>query len=200
MTNISAFVHNGISVEIDQDFINLTKLWEMAGGPENQNPYEWSRLPQTIKLISQVLVEQGFQNNKENRKFVVISKRGKGGYTKAIPAIAAEYELYLKKSQRTLTSGIREKNIQAYLAQKLKGKIEIKTLAGVIDILTQTEIIEVKSIREWKSALGQILVYGDYYPSHQKRIHLFGKTEKSFLNIVRQHCEKRGVKVTWQKI
>jgi|DEB19_MinimDraft_3_1074340.scaffolds.fasta_scaffold00234_8 hypothetical protein len=200
MNSISVFALNGISVELDKDFISLNKLWEMAGNPENQDPRQWARLPQTIRLISQVLTEQGFQDNKENRKFVVVVKRGKCGYTKAIPAIAAEYELYLKKTQRALTFGIREKNIQAYLARKLKGKIEIKTLAGFIDILTQTEIIEVKNIREWKSALGQILVYGDYYPSHQKRIHLFGETEESFLNMVRQHCEKRGVKVTWQKI
>jgi hypothetical protein len=99
MSNISAFIHNGISVEIDQDFINLTKLWEMAGGPENQNPYEWSRLPQTIKLISQVLVEQGFQNTEKSR--IIKTKRGKSGGTLAHWKLAIDYAGYLSPSLKS---------------------------------------------------------------------------------------------------
>ena len=84
------------------------------------------------------------------------------------------------------------------LAVALDGQREVKTLAGLIDILTTTEVIEVKKIGSWKHAIGQVLVYGDYYPSHQKRIHLYGETQESFLTMIRKHCEKRKILVTWE--
>lgn len=84
------------------------------------------------------------------------------------------------------------------LAIALDGQREVKTLAGSIDVLTATEVIEVKKIGSWKHAIGQVLVYGDYYPSHQKRIHLYGETQESFLTMIKKHCEKRGILVTWE--
>jgi hypothetical protein len=91
-----------------------------------------------------------------------------------------------------------EKSVQKALAEVLDGKTEIETLCGRIDILTPTEIIEVKRVKDWKSALGQIIVYGDYYPSHQKRIHLYGETQEAFLSLITKHCERRKVVVTWE--
>jgi hypothetical protein len=99
MTNISAFALNGISVQLDQEFISLNKLWEMAGSPENQNPYEWSRLPQTNKLISQMLTEQGFQNAEKSR--IIKSKRGKGGGTAAHWKLALDYAGYLSPALKS---------------------------------------------------------------------------------------------------
>ena len=99
MTSISVFVCNGISVELDKDFVNLTKLWEMAQSPENQNPYEWSRLPQTIKLISQMLTEQGFQNTEKSR--IIKTKRGKGGGTVAHWKLALDYAGYLSPALKS---------------------------------------------------------------------------------------------------
>lgn len=84
------------------------------------------------------------------------------------------------------------------LCKDLNGKREVVTLAGNIDVLTQTEIIEVKTVSLWKAALGQVLVYGHYYPSHQKRIHLYGETQESFLKMVQSHCKKFNVIVTWE--
>ena len=84
------------------------------------------------------------------------------------------------------------------LAHQIGGKREVLTLAGNIDVLTSTELIEIKPVIFWKAALGQVLVYGDYYPSHQKRIHLFGETQEKFLKMVRWHCKKRNVVVTWE--
>lgn len=89
-----------------------------------------------------------------------------------------------------------EKQVQNKLAKHLKGATEVPTVAGRIDILTSSEIIEVKEVRQWKSALGQVLVYGEYYPCHKKRIHLFGKCHDSFVSIVKKHCEKFDVIVT----
>ena len=89
-----------------------------------------------------------------------------------------------------------EEYYRCKLHKKLGGVTEVCTPVGRIDILTSTEIIEVKDVKSWKSALGQIEVYSDYYPSHQKRLHLFGTCHSSFLELIKQHCEKRSIKVT----
>lgn len=89
-----------------------------------------------------------------------------------------------------------EKKVQRKIAKELKGVKEIPTEAGRIDILTSKEVIEVKQVNQWKSALGQVLVYGAYYPSHQKRIHLFGRCHSSYLNVIKKHCDKFNVSVT----
>jgi DNA-binding MarR family transcriptional regulator len=68
-----------------------------------------------------------------------------------------------------------ERKVRDSLKTALGGNAEVKTPVGRIDLLTDTEIIEVKSIGEWKGALGQLLIYSLHYPNHQKRIHLFGK-------------------------
>lgn len=84
------------------------------------------------------------------------------------------------------------------LAVTLGGTTEIATSAGRIDIVTATEIIEVKAAARWKHALGQILVYGHYYPTHQKRIHLYGSIDSIRLNEIRAQCGSYGVRMTWQ--
>jgi len=99
--------------------------------------------------------------------------------------------------QKTKTSSRRlERNIQLSLQASIGGIIEVKTVAGNIDLLTSDQIIEVKDVKAWKSALGQIIVYGKYYPSHQKRIHLFGETQTSYLELIRSHCSPLNVIVT----
>jgi hypothetical protein len=98
-----------------------------------------------------------------------------------------------------ITRGLRkESDYSDLLAKQLDGKREVKTLAGNIDILTNSEVIEVKNIKAWKHALGQVIVYGNYYPSHKKRIHLYGETQESFLDMIRSHCKKLNILVTWE--
>jgi len=72
-----------------------------------------------------------------------------------------------------------ESIIRDNLAMSLDGQTEVYCRAGRIDILTDTEIIEVKEITSWKSAIGQVLAYGIDYPDHTKRIHLFAATKIS---------------------
>lgn len=98
-----------------------------------------------------------------------------------------------KKEYKNPESVVRDR-----LLEKYRGSKEVPTEAGKIDLLTSSEIIEVKQINKWKEALGQILVYGHYYPSHQKRIHLFGECHSSYLEIIQKHCEKVGVLLTWE--
>lgn len=99
MTNISVFVHNNISIELDQDFVDLTKLWEMAGSPKEQRPSDWSHLPDTKRLISQMLTEQGFQNTEKSG--IIKTKRGKGGGTVAHWKLALDYAGYLSPALKS---------------------------------------------------------------------------------------------------
>jgi hypothetical protein len=89
-----------------------------------------------------------------------------------------------------------EKQIQIALAKTLDdAKLEVLTPAGKIDILTKTQLIEVKEWKRWKEAIGQVLCYGHYYPNHQKQIHFFGNAHDEFIDMVKIHCERLNIQV-----
>ena len=100
MTNISVFVHNGISVELDQDFINLTKLWEMAGRPESQTPTKWRLLPGTDTLLAQILAEKGTNKNVGLSDVFKVT-RGRNGKTLAHWKLALDYAGYLSPALKS---------------------------------------------------------------------------------------------------
>jgi hypothetical protein len=97
------------------------------------------------------------------------------------------------------------KQIEAYekwyvqrLQEQLGGEIEVPTPAGTVDLVTATQLIEVKDVRNWKAAIGQVLVYGDYFPYHQRRIHLFENCKEPMSSIIEQHCQKQKIILTWE--
>jgi hypothetical protein len=63
--------------------------------------------------------------------------------------------------------------------------------------LTDTEIIEVKDVQAWKSAIGQVLVYQLEFPDRQPRIHLFGKCSQDFKQMVISYSAKLNVVATF---
>lgn len=67
----------------------------------------------------------------------------------------------------------RERLIRDKLALEYSGKVEVETKFGKIDVLTDDMIIEVKTAKSWKHALGQILAYSEEYPGHRKAVCLF---------------------------
>lgn len=98
--------------------------------------------------------------------------------------------------KKTSKSNMVELYYQLKLSKELKGKIEVPTPIGRIDILTEQFIIEVKRVSGWKEALGQVLAYGYYYPNHQKRIHLFGEISIDFLKTITDICSIHSVLIT----
>jgi hypothetical protein len=74
--------------------------------------------------------------------------------------------------------------IQLRMHEELGGKMEAFTGAGRIDLVTDTEVIEIKQIALWKDAFGEVLAKGQFFPKHQKRIHLFGESDKLMETIV----------------
>lgn len=97
----------------------------------------------------------------------------------------------------TPVSRLTEKDVQIQLHAIVGGDMEVVTPVGNIDILTDTELIEVKEAKAWKNAIGQLITYGYYYQNHQKRLHLFGKCHHSALILIRQHCDLNNILVTY---
>lgn len=91
-----------------------------------------------------------------------------------------------------------EKGVRDRLHQALGGAIEVTTAFGRIDLLTDTEVIEVKEIKSWKAALGQVLVYGSLFPEHRKRLHLFGQPSEWELSQIRSACGEYDVIVSFE--
>lgn len=89
----------------------------------------------------------------------------------------------------------REKVIQKKFHQKLGGKTEVRTPAGRIDLLTNDKIIEIKKVKDWKEAIGQIVVYGSFYRDHQKVVYLFDKEEYSSFHIIKSACASSDITV-----
>jgi hypothetical protein len=90
-----------------------------------------------------------------------------------------------------------EKKIALRLKTALCGCLEVQTPIGQIDLLTSTEIIEIKNAKHWKHAVGQVLMYSNYYPRHSRRIHLFGVCHASFKQLVEENASKLAIQVTW---
>lgn len=90
----------------------------------------------------------------------------------------------------------REYEIRDKIARLRKGKVEVKTSFGRIDVMTHDAIIEVKTASKYKHALGQILFYSECFPSRKREIVLYGPCDVDRAEIVRV-CEKYQVQVTF---
>jgi hypothetical protein len=92
-----------------------------------------------------------------------------------------------------------ERAIQERLHQELGGEMEAWTAIGPVDLVTPTEIIEIKRIEDWKTAVGQVLTKSQTYPQHKKRIHLFGESSQQLKKII-SNCQAFEVVVTFERL
>jgi hypothetical protein len=92
-----------------------------------------------------------------------------------------------------------EFDIQRRMQAELGGRMEVYTPAGRIDLVTDTEVIEIKRIAAWKDAFGEVLAKGITFPKHHKRIHLFGASDKR-LDMIKTYCETLNVAVTFETV
>ncbi len=92
-----------------------------------------------------------------------------------------------------------EHPIQLRLHAELGGKMEAFTPIGPVDLVTSTEVIEIKRIEDWKEALGQVMAKAQCFPELSMRIHLFGESSK-ILKKVTKHCQFLNVLVTFETI
>lgn len=57
---------------------------------------------------------------------------------------------------------VKEKDVRYALAKRLGGETEWGSPAGLIDVFTKNEVIEVKHYINWKNGIGQVMSYGAY--------------------------------------
>lgn len=108
-------------------------------------------------------------------------------------------QLYMKELNGLVPSNckLEEREIQVMLQGKNPGsETEVETPVGKIDLLTLDEIIEIKIMRKWKHAVGQILCYKTYYPTHGMRIYLFGNS-KIDRDVIYSHCSTLRILVSF---
>jgi hypothetical protein len=92
-----------------------------------------------------------------------------------------------------------EKVVRDRLQSQLGGKVEAYTKWGLIDLLTETELIEVKIVTHWKDAIGHLIAKSRKYPNHQKRLHLFGY-EEPCLEHIEDVCRDCEIRVTFERV
>jgi hypothetical protein len=110
--------------------------------------------------------------------------------------LAKEHEV-LAQELTTRPKGV-EKAVQRNLCRLEGGTMEVACDHGVVDLLTDDEVIEVKEAHQWKHALGQVLAYKACFPKHAARIHLFTDERGASLDLdaVCEVCSNFGVRVT----
>ncbi|CAB1121308.1 unnamed protein product [Ectocarpus sp. CCAP 1310/34] len=98
---------------------------------------------------------------------------------------------------------VKESSVRDALASIVGGETEKETPVGFIDVLSDTEVIEVKYYKQWRGALGQVLAYQAYYPGLAKRVHLFAQTGKKdtekYVESTKSVCDTHAVKVTFEE-
>jgi hypothetical protein len=92
-----------------------------------------------------------------------------------------------------------ERDVRDRLQAQLGGKVEAHTKFGPIDLLTETELIEIKIAHRWKDAIGHILAKSYKYPNHKKRLHLFGP-EEPIMETIENACNPWDISVTFEKV
>jgi hypothetical protein len=68
---------------------------------------------------------------------------------------------------------LQRKTTKIGIKNKLNGEIEVPTCYGNIDLLTDDQVIEIKSFKNYKHAMGQVLAYSLECPDKDKCIYLF---------------------------
>lgn len=80
------------AIQKDGEMYSLNDLWRMLGSPQNLDPRQWVRLPDTVRYLES---ESSALNVRKSH--IIKSKRGKGGGTYATQRVFLEYARYLNK-------------------------------------------------------------------------------------------------------
>jgi hypothetical protein len=96
-----------------------------------------------------------------------------------------------------------EKIVRNNISEMENGKIEIQCKYGIVDVVTNYEIIEIKRAEKYKHALGQILSYFCDFPNKIPRVHLFHEDENilnEIINKIKPLFKIYNVKLTYNVI
>lgn len=117
-----------------------------------------------------------------------------------VKSVENAYEKFLNTSW-DIKKTLPERHVGNKLAEVLgEHKREHRLgLCGVVDFITPSEVIEVKHVRNWKSALGQVIIYSQHDDSKNRtcRIHLFGDVSARRMQFIVESCSKLNVRCTF---
>lgn len=94
-------------------------------------------------------------------------------------------------------AGKQEEIYQAWLIEQIGGETEVSIPAGYVDLVTDSEVIEIKSAGHWKEGVGQLLVYSVYFRFHLPRLCLFGEVDIAGKQLIEFHCGLLSINVSW---
>lgn len=101
-----------------------------------------------------------------------------------------------RKDSDTVEAAVRD-----HLAQQETGQVEVTCDHGRVDVLTRSEVIEVKRGSRYLHALGQVLRYAESFPEHRKRVHLILEADQDDLLLkAKRVCSRYGVDVTCETL
>lgn len=80
---------------------------------------------------------------------------------------------------------------------------EVKCSYGRVDVLLTNWVVEIKELQQWKSGIGQLMVYGLCWPERGKWLHVYAshlpKRTWSLMDDIEEVCETLGVRVTFDQ-
>lgn len=98
-------------------------------------------------------------------------------------------------------------NLEKYIQRKLNNEIyhgieEVSNIHGRIDILTPTEIIEIKEISKYKHGIGQLLAYSTLYPNRKLVLYVFDTPDKiaKYQNACMNYCLNSNIEYKVAKV
>lgn len=181
----------GIITEIrsSDGYVNATKLCQSAGRRwpkyyENQSSRDFiSEFSSTIDP-SVVLLKYSSGGNGERHTWIH-------------PVIAEDLQRWCRRSGKCQY----EADVCTKLACEVFGEREVKTPHGLADIVSDTEVIEVKHVSKYLHALGQVIGYSLAFPEKKTRIHLFGTkcAIEKYRSLAEEVCLATGTRVTFEE-
>ena len=125
----------------------------------------------------------------------------------APPPVARAAEVHKKRARLSgkRSSGTRppaclESTVRDALCLREAGTVEVHCRAGVVDVVTKGEVIEIKRSWNWKSGIGQVLAYCRCFPGKTPRLHLYGAGLRD-VSFVGDLCSDMGIRLTldWEE-
>ena len=192
MTNIVSHDYNGFAISQKQNgYVSLTDMAVASG----KLVADYLRLDSTVEYLEALARDL----NCSSKSLIIVVKGGKNQQgTWAHFKVFKHFEGWCKKSENKKSFLVSEHSIRNKIAKLLGGQIEVPCKTGFVDVLTDLEVIEVKKIKSWKAAVGQVLIYALEFDGKIPRIHLFGNASFEFKAMIVSFCNQLSINVSFE--
>lgn len=185
MANITHLIGLGISEETMKKWhstgISINELLIVIKYLANNDKYKGN----TLELLEEIQ-NVGY--------YALLKKVFKGVIPSNLFAKAKSEPKRLKPAYDITPNDLKELAISRYLAVTLSALREYPTPSGNIDLLTASQLIEVKSGDNWKHGIGQLIAYGTHHPNKQLILYLFDYDNLDLEN-VRMVCNRVNIEL-----